>query len=112
MNAPRHDPEELKRALDTLAEILQKSHEVQLQRDALARTAHTLAEQERLARGDAGKVLRREGGLVVHNGRMWKVDQHGCVSCEDVGVNLDAIEEARKGKVTPLTLVGAAGKVA
>lgn len=111
MNAARHDIDPLRNALDELGQILQKAHELEAQRDALQREIGRLHEQQRHARLAAANALRREGGAVVHAGKLWKLSQGGYVSCEDVVVNLDAAEAARNGTKVPLQLT-APGKIA
>lgn len=94
MNAPRHDPDALKAALDEYARTeAEHSRLRRLSEEARAAAfAHNTALET--ARKKAHELLRREGGTVVHNDEFWKVDGQRLVH-EAVKVNLDAIDELR-----------------
>lgn len=104
MNAPRHDPEELKAALDAFAEAERVHDELKMQREQLYRKVGHQSTVVGHARERAAKALKREGGAVTYGERFWKVDDHGYVTCEPVRVNLDAIDEVKKHKETALIL--------
>lgn len=94
MNAPRHDPEELKAALDAYQAAQNENARlaaalVEARNKAFAHGA-TLSK----ARERAAALLKREGGTVVHNEEFWKVDGEA-VRHEPVKVNLDALDELR-----------------
>lgn len=112
MNAPRHDPAELARALDALGELASKDRDLQKQIDMLRMEKHRLDDQLKKARDLAGKMLRREGGAVVHNGCTWRVNENGYVAFEPVQVNLDALREAQRGQETALHLTPPASEKA
>lgn len=112
MNAPRHDPEEIKAALNALHEVLTRQHSLRQQADALRRQAFQLESVIGPAREKASKLLRQEGGTVIHEGRTWKVNSHGAVSFEDAGVNLDAISNVQRHEPTELHLTPPASEKA
>lgn len=104
MNAPRHDPDELKAALEALADALRIDHELLEQRERVTRQIGAHAHVLIKARNAAARVLRREGGTVTYGDQFWSVDHNGYVTCQPVRVNLDAIEEVRKHGETKLQL--------
>lgn len=104
MNAPRHDPDELKAALDTFLEAEQQEAALKAQREDLSRRIGQQAAIFSAARDRASKLLLREGGAVTYGERFWKAEESGRVTHEPVRVNLDAIDEVKRHKATNLVL--------
>ena len=94
MNAPRHDPDELKAALDAFAAAQREDERLQAAREDALRKHYAHGLVLRRAREKAAELLKREGGSVVHNDQFWKTDGQA-VTHEPVKVNLDALDELR-----------------
>lgn len=94
MNAPRHDPDELKAALDAFAAAQREDERLRAAQQDAQRKHYAHVEVLKTAREKAAALLKREGGSVVHNEQFWKTDGQ-TVSHEPVRVNLDALDELR-----------------
>lgn len=104
MNAPRHDADELKAALDAYAAAESEQTRLDQAREAAHKKALQHGSVLNAARERAARVLRREGGTVTYGDNFWKADQNGRVTYEPVRVNLDAIDEVKKHQATALIL--------
>ena len=104
MNAPRHDPDELKAALDAYDAAEREQLRLDQARDEAHKKALRHGAVLNAARQRAATVLKREGGTVTYGDRFWKADQDGRVTQEPVRVNLDAIDEVKKHQATALVL--------
>lgn len=94
MNAPRHDPEELKAALDAYQAAQNENARLAAALEEARRKAFAYGPVLSKARDHAAALLKREGGTVVHNEEFWKLDG-AAVRHEPVKVNLDALDELR-----------------
>jgi hypothetical protein len=103
MNAPRHDPDQLKAALDAFAAAERKAAELEDERARVAKAIWAHGAVLNQAREAAAKLIAKEGGSVIHADQFWKTED-GRVVREPVRVNLDAIEEVRRHQATELHL--------
>lgn len=94
MNAPKHDPDALKAALDEYARTESEHIRLRRAKDEAHAAAFAHGSVLQAARKAAVELLRREGGTVVHNDEFWKVTDQA-LSHEPVKVNLDALDELR-----------------
>lgn len=112
MNAPRHDPEALKAALDAFLDHETQELQLKEQLNRLSADLNRLRTRYIAIRDEAADALKKEGGRVVHNGQFWKLEDTGRVSHEDASLNLDAIEAVRRGEPVALTLTSPTSKAA
>lgn len=104
MNAPRHDPDQLKAALVAFLEADRLDAELRAARELAHKRCLQHGEVVGRARQAATAAIRREGGSLMYDGHFWEVDERGHLSVKQVNVNVDAIEAVKRHEPTDLQL--------